>query len=119
MRRVHRKKRSGRWPRFLVLLGLVVMLLGPDVLLEGVALALTFVEAYPSRFMAFYKPKMAAVASLMQQAVDELEISEQVEDAWDFTVAFVTVVSVYHIVESIRTAAVGRLSASSLSNEAQ
>ncbi|KAG7393328.1 hypothetical protein PHYBOEH_006137 [Phytophthora boehmeriae] len=113
----YRKKRVSRSSRgFVVFFGV----LGAAIVLgEALLPVLSFLQSYPMLFVAFYKPKVLAFVTFMQQTVDEMDVSEQVSEAWDFTVAFVTVTSVYHIVESVRKAAAGRLSSSIGTNASQ
>lgn len=98
---------------FLVLLGLVVAL---DVLFtsgtEIILSVVNFVESYPTRFLAFYEPKVTRLVALVNDAVERMEISEQVSDAWDFTVALVTLVCVHQVIEATRTSVVSRLRSS-------
>ncbi|KAJ8524352.1 hypothetical protein ON010_g16766 [Phytophthora cinnamomi] len=98
---------------FLRLLGLVFAL---DVLLTGGSKTLlpllSFMEAYPTRFLAFYRPKVEVLAAMASDLIERLDISEQLSDAWDFTAAMVTLVCVHQVIESARTKIASKLRAS-------
>ncbi|KAF1772707.1 Myb domain [Phytophthora cactorum] len=68
-----------------------------------------FLLSYPTRFLAFYEPKVMALAALVNDIIERMEISEQVSDAWDFTVALVTLVCVHQVIETTRTSVARRL----------
>lgn len=70
---------------------------------------LCFVRAYPQRFYAFYAPKIELLGQWMLAAVDAVELSEDASASLDFAVAFVSVVSVYHVIEIGRHALLSRL----------
>lgn len=64
---------------------------------------------YPRQFVAFYSPKSRALWGLFRRALDQLQASDDINAAIDFTASLVVVVSIYHLVESFRVAAVKRL----------
>ncbi|EGZ24399.1 hypothetical protein PHYSODRAFT_296496 [Phytophthora sojae] len=94
-------------------LTLLVVVLGLDVLLTSGAKAvlplMAFIETYPTRFAAFYQPKVEMLAAMVQDLFDGLEISEQLSEAWDFTAALVTLVCAHQVIESARTTVASRL----------
>ncbi|KAK1932035.1 hypothetical protein P3T76_012535 [Phytophthora citrophthora] len=92
------------------------MLLALDLCLtdgaEIILPTLRFLLTYPTRFLAFYKPKVLALAALVNDTIDTMGISEQVNNSWNFTVALVTLVCVHQVIEATRTRVASRLRSS-------
>lgn len=85
---------------------------GKKVLLPS----LQFLLSYPARFVAFYESKFMALATQINNAIERLNILEQVNAAWNFTVALITLVCVHQIAETIRLSVVSRLRAKAALN---
>ncbi|KAF4046733.1 hypothetical protein GN244_ATG01124 [Phytophthora infestans] len=108
------RRRTNRSALFLWITCLVVAL---DLCLTNgkkVAFPLfQFLQTYPTRFLVFYEPKVKTLTALVNNAIEKMDISDQVSDAWDFTVALVTLVCVHQVIETTRVSVVSRLRAPS------
>ncbi|KAL4176213.1 hypothetical protein KRP22_001167 [Phytophthora ramorum] len=114
----HRPRQFGASCNLAGLLVVLGVVLASDVLLTGgselVLPVASLVLSYPTRFLAFYEPKVLTVLTFVNEAVEEYDISEQVSDAWDFTVALFTLVCVHQVIEAARTSVACRLRPSNL-----
>ncbi|KAL3672193.1 hypothetical protein V7S43_002855 [Phytophthora oleae] len=73
---------------------------------------LRFLLAYLTRFLAFYEPKVLALAVLVNDTIETMGISKQLNNSWNFTVALVTLVCAHHVIEAARTRVASRLRSS-------
>ncbi|OWZ12937.1 hypothetical protein PHMEG_00013823 [Phytophthora megakarya] len=81
---------------------------GTELVLPGVR----FILSYPTRFLAFYEPKVMGFVAMLNDTIERLDISDQVSGAWDFAAALVTLVCVHHVIDSARTTVANRLRSS-------
>ncbi|KAG1703893.1 hypothetical protein DVH05_006900 [Phytophthora capsici] len=71
---------------------------GMEIILPTLRLLLS----YPTRFLAFYEPKVLALVALVNDSIDTMGIAEQLSNSWNFTVALVTLVCVHQVIEAGR-----------------
>jgi hypothetical protein len=104
-RRLLRAFRASSWLKVTLVAFVLTLMLPPEIAVALVRL----VQTYPSRFLAFYEPKVAAVGSFARRAMARLEMSNEMSDACDFSVALVTVACVHQTIEAIRATFASKL----------